>query len=719
MSETIDETNLDEETADDPADSETGITGTAPGRFDRTRADLIVDIAVAVICFLAATAWTLDPFRRQFSSGTFSNFFELQANAYLDGNLAIDPGLLGIEAFIRDGNEYMYFGPLLGLFRVPVVLFTHSFDGRLTVISLLIGTALLYWQANRLFDRVLAVVHPTDAPTSLERWVRLGWRGSVAAGTVVLTLISLPWSYHEAHLWSAAFFVMLLNQMMRLATENGGRTWIFGAVLFAVVLNRPTTAYAGMIGVALLLVISWFRSSMPRAAMARIAGWSIAAFVVMVGVNWAKFRRPFGIPMEDQFFTKVDEHRAEMLRIYDNKYFQTEFIPSNLWAYFKPNGVDISSTFPFVGTPRSVPWVWGDAFYDATYRTASVTATNPLLLITSVVGVVVFVRLWRQTSFWQLTPLVLAGLAAGGGVAGWGYMATRYLTDFLPGMLVLAAIGCAGMIRYVAQREEPLAPAIAMTTKVAAIALVVWSILANLAIGFTYSFSVGDSAAEVPRLLSIQDASSSIIGPSLQDRTIEVDHLWYDRLHPAAPGTLAILGDCEAVYYSNGEPVDTWIEVEFGESDWRREYAVTPTSDIMPGYELELLRLTETPDRADQSQYWFTLTFRVDEVDVDNNELEYALVMRDNAGELFADELEMPLDEASDLTVTFDKERRTFFVEVDGVNKLYGHFDMDPLYDSSETGVFFTPPGTYGELTIEQLAVDSPWCDRLRGTEDS
>ena len=454
------------------ADVEEADTADTTPRHVKTRVDWVIDGAVAFICIGVATAWTFNPLHRQFTGGTFSNYFEGQARAFLDGHLAIDPGVLGIEAFIRDGNEYMYFGPLLGIFRLPQVLLTYSLDGRTTAISLLIGTLVLYWQSIKLLDRVLDLVHPDVEESPTERWFRLGWRASVAAGTVVLTLLAIPWGYHEAHLWSAALFIALLTQILRFNDMTPRRIWIFGLVLLALVLNRPTTAYAGLIGVALLIVVVFVRKSVSRGNLTRLSVCFGVALFATVSVNYAKFRRPFGIPMEDQFFTKVDENRAQMLLVNDGKYFQTKFIPSNLWAYFRPNGVDLSTTFPFVSMPRSIPWVWGDAFYDATYRTASVTATNPLLTFVSVAGVVMFVKLFRQESFWRLLPAVVAGILAAGGVAGWGYIATRYLTDFLPGMLLLSAIGIAGFVRYVHGRTKPFPVGLKRTAQVGGIALV-------------------------------------------------------------------------------------------------------------------------------------------------------------------------------------------------------------------------------------------------------
>jgi hypothetical protein len=683
-----------------------------PARFARTRADRIIDALVAFLVFAVGTAWTFNPFRTQFTGGTFANYFEGQASAFLDGNLALERGVLGIEAFIRDGNEYMYFGPLLGIFRLPFAAFDFVLDGRLTLPSLFVGTALLYWQANKLLEYVLTLVHRDSAGSDTERWIRLAWRASVATGTVVLTLLAIPWGYHEAHLWSAALFITVLNQMLRFPDMAVRRIWIFGLVLLALVLNRPTTAYGGLIGVALLIAVALWRRLAERRAIAHLTGWWLLALLATTSVNWIKFRRPFGIPMEDQFFTKVDANRAEMLARYDNKYFQTEFIPSNVWAYFRPDGIDFSSRFPYIDVPQSLPWVWGDSFYDATYRTASVTATNPLLFIASVVGVIAFVRLFRDPSFWRLAPVVAAGILAAGGVAGWGYIATRYLTDFLPGMLVLSAIAIAVFVRWVDRRTEPFDPRLTRSVKVGVVALIAWSILANTAIAFNYSYSLGDRNDHMARLLSIQDTAAGIMGSSPADRTVFLDSLPYERYDPTPPGTLAIIGDCEALYYSNGDTVDTWVTVEYGDSDWRRDFTVTPDPGIAPGYELELVRLSESAD-FDPDAYTFGLVYRVDDVRPDDDVIEYSLIMRDNVGEIVAEDLKMSLTDPTTVSITFDQDRRVFFVEKNGRNVLYGHFDMDPLYDTDEAGIRFVPAGSYGPISLEEQTLDTPWCDRL------
>ncbi|MFK8023051.1 MAG: hypothetical protein AB8G26_03720, partial [Ilumatobacter sp.] len=368
---------------------------------ERISAERLIDAAVAFVCVGVATAWTFNPFRTPFSATTFSNFFEAQARGFLEGRLALEKGELGIEAFVRDGADFMYFGPLLALFRIPFSAL-EILEGRLTVISLLVGTLLFHVQAVKMLDIVLDIVHPGGSNASgLRRW-KLAWRATVTTGTVILTLLAIPWVYHEAHLWSAAVFLTVLNQMLRFESMNRRQIVVFGLVLVAVVLNRPTTAYGAMLGVAILLVIVSIRRSVEWVNVAHLGAWLGAALVAAVTVNVAKFRRPFGIPMEAQVFSTVDEHRAEMLRVNDGKYFRLEFMPTNVWAYFKPNGVDLSTTFPFVSTPQDVPHVFGDYVYDATYRTASITATNPLLFLGSFLGVFALVKLARTAAIWRL-----------------------------------------------------------------------------------------------------------------------------------------------------------------------------------------------------------------------------------------------------------------------------------------------------------------------------
>ena len=267
-------------------------------------------------------------------------------------------------------------------------------------------------------------------------------------------------------------------------------------------------------------------------------------------------------------------------------------------------------------------------------------------------------------------------------------------------------------VRWVDGRTEPFDPRLTRAVKVGAVALITWSIVANTAIAFNYSYSLGDRLDHMARLLSVQDAAAGFFGSSPADRTEFLDALPYERYDPTPPGTLAIIGDCEALYYSNGDTVDTWVSVEYGNSEWRRDFTLDSDPDLAPGYELELVRISESAD-FDPGAYTFSLVYRVDDVRPDDDVIEYSLIMRDNFGEIVGDEIEMPLTDPKTLSITFDHYRRTFFVETNGRNVLYGHFDMDPLYDTDDPAIRFVLPGSYGPLTLEEQTLDTPWCDRL------
>ena len=96
--------------------------------------------------FLGGLAYFLTLFDYQMSltrtavqSGLFSTFYDLQARAFLDGHVDLPTGSLGIEGFVHDGKTYMYFPPLPAILRLPVLLTTHEYDGRLTLLSMAIG----------------------------------------------------------------------------------------------------------------------------------------------------------------------------------------------------------------------------------------------------------------------------------------------------------------------------------------------------------------------------------------------------------------------------------------------------------------------------------------------------------------------------------------------------------------------------------------------------
>ena len=67
---------------------------------------------------------------------------------------------MSIEGFVIGGRTYIYFGPMPAILRLPVLIFTHDLDGRLTQLSMLLALMVLMWAAARLHWRLRGLVRP-------------------------------------------------------------------------------------------------------------------------------------------------------------------------------------------------------------------------------------------------------------------------------------------------------------------------------------------------------------------------------------------------------------------------------------------------------------------------------------------------------------------------------------------------------------------------------
>ena len=113
--------------------------------------------------------WNSSPnlLRTAYSSGKDSNLYDLQARAMFHGHLYVPNGALNVEAFVHDGRQYTYFGIFPSLLRMPVLVFTHSLDGRLTAPLLIVGLAY-----HRVIQFVIGVAGP--GPVRGNRGLRMG-----------------------------------------------------------------------------------------------------------------------------------------------------------------------------------------------------------------------------------------------------------------------------------------------------------------------------------------------------------------------------------------------------------------------------------------------------------------------------------------------------------------------------------------------------------------
>ena len=157
------------------------------------------------------------PLHQALDGGQFSGFFDVQAKALFRGHLNVPHNSSGIEAFIVDGREYLYYPPGPAILRMPILAFTGYFRSELTAPSMLLAWFILAFTTGRLMWTVRQLMR-AEAP--LSRW-ELALYGtlhvSLCAGSVVLFLASMPWVYHEVYVWAIALVLAAALALIRLA----------------------------------------------------------------------------------------------------------------------------------------------------------------------------------------------------------------------------------------------------------------------------------------------------------------------------------------------------------------------------------------------------------------------------------------------------------------------------------------------------------------------
>ncbi len=471
------------------------------------------------------------------------NFYELQARAMFAGHLWVPTGSLGIEGFLHAGHTYTYFGIWPSIIRMPVLVFTHAYDGTLTAPSLLAA-----WLLTGLFSALLL----WRVRILIRGEVVLGWAeaasygaltAAIMGGSVLMFIAANPSTYDEDFAWSVALVIgalfTLLGMLERPTTKAAVAS---GLLILAANLNRSPTGYACVI--AALLVAGWFALGKGGADQRRWAWWmavcGIVPLLASCAVTYAKFGLPFGLPMADQVWAHINAHRRYFLAANGGKAFSLRFLPSTMWAYLDPGAIRFSSLFPFIAAPSTPAHAVGNVVLDQTYATTSVTAASPLLFLLACWGVVTAFRPHGIGNV-RLTRLILLGAAAAtAGVLVWGYIAYRYVSDLLPLLIIASAIGLVDIWRRLDGRSAKARG----WTFAAVAALAVYGVAANVAITATPSTWFSQT-----QLANFVAAQQSLTPVSLHATVTTGDVLPYY----APAGALFIAGHCDALYRSTGD----------------------------------------------------------------------------------------------------------------------------------------------------------------------
>jgi hypothetical protein len=496
-----------------------------------------------------------DPLRTASKQGFLSNFFDMQARALLDGHLAIPDGAAGIEGFVVDGRTYIYFPPFPALLRIPVQLVTHEFDGRLTLLSMALGWIVFAAMSTKLLWFLRSTLRGNVPLGRLEATAAAFLLAAVTGGTVLTYDASLPWVYHEVYLWCSSMSVGAAYWLTRVLVDRSLRDcrWL-GAFVLGAMMTRTTGGWAlalATIGGGVWLMLRDRRTGR-RLGLAMLAAGA-APLAAGITLNMVKFGHPYMFPLQNQVWSELNAHRREALAVNGGTITGPQFLLTSLVNYFRPDGIRFVEYFPWITLPAEAAKPYGGAFLDQTYRTGSITAFMPLLSVLTVVGLVALFRPRSPRSRRPLRWPALGVLAVTGGVMGYGYLANRYTSDFVPGLVFCGIVGFWVSVAWMDGRHRWLGRA--AVGLVAALSM--FSLAAQVAIGSATAAQLwrGDRLVSYVALQNRVSGGAGSAFASLVHRT--------DRL-PEGGRTdqLAVVGDCEALFQHTGDRYEPWLLVQ-------------------------------------------------------------------------------------------------------------------------------------------------------------
>lgn len=506
---------------------------------------------------LTLLAFGRDLTRTAMGIGYASNFFDLQARAFMDGRISVPRGTLGIEGFVVRGHEYMYFPPFPALLRLPVLFTTDEYDGQLTLLSMALAFVLMAVMTVKLVWLVRDLMYPDTEVTRLEACSVAVFLALALGGTTLTFDASDPWVYHEVYAWAIPLVIGSMYWMLRVLRSPTPSAIAWLAVFdLATIMTRTTGGWAVCLVTAVIgvwLLTGRLHRDVP--GQHRRTGWWVLGGGVVVlasgiAYNWVKFRHPFLFPLEDQVWTGLNARRQEALEVNGGTITGPQFFTTSFTAYFRPDGIRFVDYFPFITLPAEPARGQGGAFLDQSYRTGSVTSFMPWLLVLTGLATLHLFRPGVDAARRTLRAPLVAGILVTAGVMGYGYLAYRYTSEFVPALVVGGAIGIAVLNHWLARRP----------TLVYAGAVVVMAAVTAFAVAAQMLTGLSETAATargpaLQRYVSLQERLS---GAELVARVSRIDGL------PTGGTTddLAIRGDCDAVYLNTGDDSQPWVPVE-------------------------------------------------------------------------------------------------------------------------------------------------------------
>lgn len=573
---------------------------TVPPKGPRSpRVQFFLACGVGGLLALVVFAWLLLEGRADlFEADVFTNFYDAQAHSWLEGRWDVSGDILFFERFNVGGKFYMYHGPWPALLRLPVVIFTDDLDGELSRISMLLAFSVFLASTSRVLWQARSLLRGSGEPTRAGLVAAGAFVFVAGCGSTAIFLGSFAWVYHEALLWGLAWSIASFSCLITYIAAPSRRALVLASITatFAC-LSRGSVGIGPVAAIGIVLVVRagrraldarrirheahsppssdpWWQRALGIGgpSTARVWPLALATAVPLASygtVNYIKFRSFFGEPpVKFQDLILRQHQRAAALAANNNSLFGIKFAPTNILQYLRLDGIGFDPLFPwanFAGRPTLV----GDPVYDRVEGAGSIVAVSTLLVVFAVLGIIAVVRAPRVAGSTATTATlrapVLGAVLGCSGMLVIAFIAQRYEADFVPLLVVLGSLGMWWVAHGLTRRTRPVRVAIVVVLTI----LAAWSCWANAALAVRYQRSYNAFVTRQTRatFVGLQlDVYEHLAGGAPSN----VEH--GDRLpRPSDPGSLFVVGDCDALYLSIGE---SWSAVEQSPATGRTLYRV-------------------------------------------------------------------------------------------------------------------------------------------------
>lgn len=406
-------------------------------------------VLTATYIFGFATKWTFNPF----ATATYypGRYFTAQADALLHGRLWVQPSDNPWECFFRSGHCYGYYGVVPSIFRLPLVVIFGSSVSNFSTLFISVASGCCTWAALDLCRRVLWTRFPEhDRSASVYMVV-----ASVTLGPgSTLILLTDPYVYQEAIIWSAAGAILGCNLLWRWTREQQ-RWQIVGAITSFTLAagSRLTSVAVGVVFVVVATVVFRHKLRPHRQLVVQMVLLALLPVLLTFGVFYLKFRSP--LPSFESYQNRHNEFIPGIYQKNGGHLNGIRFTPTNMWAMLRPDTLIMSPDWPWV---RFRYGLWPERFHDISYlppltvgsmyveKSVSLTNVMPLSLFATLC---VFARFLRRRR-WSAEIVLLLALSSMPLLGSVNFAAsTRFLGDWYPFVAAGTAFSAAILPAYV------------------------------------------------------------------------------------------------------------------------------------------------------------------------------------------------------------------------------------------------------------------------------